>query len=208
MSENGDAESVRGEVLRPETRELRMPNGTPLGLGFLGAARFAAIKRVIDSYERARRAQAGAIEAEGEVANALVRKGVALTRLHNLKTIVEDEENRITEAAQIGKLRRELERMELEDEIAEKKARRAKLSGAAVNAGGKTEGVASDDFASFMDDLKRMPEMVKAVQDAKAQIIKDAGGEDKLSEAQKQACEMFDAMLQAFMSKRAGESAL
>lgn len=200
-----DSTIIRGEVLPPETRELRMPRGTPLGLGFLGAARFAGIKRVLDSYERARHAEAAAIEAEGAVAGAIVRRTVAITQLNNLDAIVKDEEARITEAAKIAQLRRELERMELEDQIAEKKARRVKRAGADAAASG---GVASDDFASFMDDLKRMPAMVKAVQDAKAQIIKDAGGEDKLSEAQKQVCEMFDAMLHAFMSKKAGESAL
>ncbi len=202
---NDDSGVVHGEVLPPESHELRMPRGTPLGLGFLGAARFAAIKRVIDSYERARRAEAAAIDSEGAVANAIVRKAVALTQLNNIRTISAEEENRIVEGTQIAKLRRELERMELEDQIAEKKARRAKLSGTADK---KSEGVASDDYAAFMDDLKRMPEIVKAVQDVKAQIIKDAGGEDKLTDAQKQFCEMLDAMLQAFMSKKAGESAL
>jgi hypothetical protein len=198
---------MRGEVIPPETRPLTMPHGTPLGLGILGAARFSAIRRVLDSYERARRAQVAAIDAEGEVAHALVRRTVAHTQLRNIDAIIEDEENRIAEAAQIAKLRRELERMEVEDAIAEKKARRRKLAGGGENADA-TSGVANDDFAAFMDDLKRMPAMVQAVQAAKDQIVKDAGGEDKLSEAQKQACEMFDAMLQAFISKKAGDTAL
>jgi hypothetical protein len=203
-----DSKIVRGEVLPPETGSLRMPSGTPLGLGILGAARFGAIRRVIDAYERARRAQVTAIDAEAEVANALTRKAVANTQLRNIDTICADEESRIVEMAHIAKLRRELERMELEDEVADRKARRKKLTGAADQTFDSKNGVASDDFAAFMDDLKRMPEMVQAVQTAKDQIIKDAGGEDKLSEAQKQACEMFDAMLQSFISKKAGDSAL
>jgi hypothetical protein len=210
MNKQKGTDLVRGKVLPPAPRELRMPQGTPLGLGFLGAARFAAIKRVIEAYERARRAEATAIDAEAAVAEAHVRRGVALTHLHSLPVICASEEDRIAEGAELERLRRELERLELEDQIADRKARRAKIAGegsqrSAISPDG---GVAQDDFAAFMSDLRRMPEVVQAVQQAKAQVVRDAGDEAHLSEPQRQICDTLDAMLQSFMSKKAEETAV
>lgn len=199
---------LQGEILPPEARRLEMPAGTPLGLGILGAMKFNAIRRVIDQYERAVRAKEAAIEAEGAVARAIVRREVARVQLQHLDTIREEESSRITELAAIAKLRRKLERMELEDQVAEAEARRAKAKATKANGTKEANEAILDDFATFMSDLGKMPDIVKAVAAAKEQIIKDAGGADKLSEAQTQACELFDAMLQSFISKKAGDAAL
>ena len=214
MSEPNKESVVHGEVLPPETRTgLRMPDGTPLGLGFLGAMRFDAIRRVLDSYERALRGAVAVRDAEAEHNNALARRAVSHEQLMNLDTIRAVERKRILaeaahldEEANINKLRRTVERLELEEKVIEREGRLQRAK--AKRDCGAPEDQAGDDFTAFMSDLKRMPEMVKAVQEAKAQIIREAGGEDKLSEAQRQACDVFDSMLQTFMSKKAGESAL
>lgn len=196
-----------GEVLPPESRGVRMPNGTPLGLGILGAARFNAIRRVIDQYERALRAKEAAILAEGAIANAMVRREVALEQLRQVDLLREEEGERIRHVVTTAKLRRELERMELEDQVAERRARRA---GAATSPNNEPSAAPNggDDFAAFMDDLRKMPDIVNAVAAAKEAIVQQAGGQEKLSEAEQQACETFDAMLNSFMSKKAGEGAL
>lgn len=200
---------IHGEVLPPESRGVAMPGGTPFGLAILGAARFNAIRRVIDQYERALRAKEAAILAEGAVANAIAHREVAREKLRHLDMLREEEAERIKHLAAVNKLRREVERMELEDQVAELKARRvtatAKQSAAAEPSSPKA---APDDFSAFMDDLRKLPGVVNAVAAAKDQILKAAGGEENLSEAQRQVCEMFDAMLQSFVAKRAGEAAL
>ncbi len=203
---------VRGEIMPPEAGPLRMPAGTPFGVAILGAMKFSAVRRVIEQYELALRAKAAAIDAEGAVANAIVRREVARVQLEHLDTIRENEANRITELATIAKLRRELERMELEDQVAERKTRREagreSVNRKADNGRGETAGAQPDEFAAFIENLRKLPNIVKAAGDARAQIVKDAGGEEKLTEAQRQACELLDAMMQSFVSKKAGDAAL
>ena len=200
------------KIYKPDTlpaeREVRMPAGTPLGLGILGAARFAAIRRVLDYAAGAATAKANFHNAEAAVASSLVGRERARRQLENIEEICDDDVARFKAGAEIGSLRRRLEKMEVEDQIADREARRDKLRGVSGQPGAKSGGVAKDEFAAFMDDLKRLPEVINAVSSAKEQIIKKAGGTDKLSKSDKAACDMFDAMLQGFMSKRAGETAL
>jgi len=179
-----------------------------LGIAVFGGMRFKAIRYVIEQYEIALLAKARALDAEAAVANSLVRREVALVPLRHLDAIREEEANRIIEYATIARLRRELERMELEDQVAERKARRQSANKRAGALASEAGGGASDDFAAFMENLRKLPDVVKAAGDARAQIVKDAGGEDQLTDAQKQACDMLDAMLQSFISKKAGDAAL
>jgi len=185
-----------------------MPSGTPFGIAVFGGMRFKAIRYVIEQYEATLLAKARALEAEAVVANSLVRREVALVPLRHLDTIREEEANRIIESATIARLRRKLERMELEDEVTAREARRQSANKKAGALGAEAGGAASDDFADFMENLRKLPEIVKAAGEARSQIVKDAGGEDKLTDAQKQACELLDAMMQSFMSKKAGDAAL
>lgn len=197
----------QGEVLPPESQGVRVPVGTPLGLAILGAARFSAVRRVIEQYERALRAQEAAYLAEGAVATAMARREVAREQLKHLDAFRDEEAERIRHVIAAAKLRRRLELMELEDQVGEREARRAGANR------GSTETVSDaepkpNEFSAFMDDLRNLPEIAKAVAAAKAQIVTQAGGEERLSEAERAICEMFDTMLQSFMSKRAGEAAL
>ncbi len=204
-----DITKPNAEILPSDIGELRMPNGTPLGLGFLGAARFAAIRRVIDHATRAAQAKAAYHTAEVAVADSLVNREVARERLRNLDTIRQEASDQIMEGALLAKLERKLKRMEIEDQIAEKEAARARVKareqGPAQQA---SPGVARDAFADFMEDLKRMPEVAKAAAAVKEQIVKDAGGEDKLDEGGKQMVETIDSMMAAFIQKQAEEKLL
>lgn len=202
----GEDKILHGQIVPAEARGVRMPSGTPLGLGILGAMKFAAISRVIDQYERALRSKDAAIAAEEAVARSIVRREDAIGQLHRLDTIREEASDRIVELAATAKLRRRLERLQLETQVAEEEARLNRVKGASNDGDQKT--AATDEFSAFVNDLKKMPDIVKAVAAAKEQIIKDAGGTDKLTEAQTQACELFDAMLQSFISKKAGDAAL
>lgn len=198
-----DVTKPTAHILPSDSDELRMPIGTPLGLGFLGKARFAAIRRVIDEATRAAQAKANYHIAEGAVAESLVNREVSRERLRNLDTIRQEARDQITEGAALASLERKLARMELEDQIAEKEAARARVKARQQNAEEKSAGVARDAIADFIEDLKRMPEVAKAAADVKAQIVKAAGGEDKLDEGGKQMVETIDALMAAFVQKQA-----
>ena len=209
----------RQTVLPPDGYELRMPSGTPLGIGFLGAARFAAIKRVFDQMERAYRAVGHAVDARSEVNDAMVRHAASLEQLNHLDTIRGDVATRIIKGAEVNRLllenqalRLRLDQMELEDQFAAKELARAKARAPAESAStaSATPSTAPkpDDFAVFIRDLQRMPDVAKAAAAVKEQIIKDAGGETNLNEAGRQMVEMIDAMMTAFVQKKAEDRML
>jgi hypothetical protein len=206
---NDPTKIVPQEVLPPESRELRMPDGTPLGLGFLGAARFSAIRRVLDYATRAAEAKANYHAAEGAVAISLIHREVAREQLRNLDTIRQDAADKITEGAYLAKLERKLRTMELEDQIVEREDARAK---AKTTKQGQERPApdtrASDKFADILADLKRIPELAKTGAAVKAQIIADAGGEDKLDEGQRTMIETIDAILAAVVQKQAEDNIL
>jgi hypothetical protein len=192
-----DTTKIVPEIIPPESRELRMPSGTPLGLGFLGAARFSAIRRVLDHATRAAEAKANYHAAEGAIATALVHREVAREQLLHLDAIRDEVGRKITEGAYIAQLERRLKIIELEDKVAEREAARTAKSAAAQPSSAKPAAAASDKFASILDDLKRIPELAKTAAGVKAQIIQDAGGEDKLDEGQRTMLETIDAIIAA-----------
>jgi hypothetical protein len=206
-------------VVPPGQREVRMPAGTPFGLGFLGAARFSAIQRVLEHAERAARAKAAFHDARGAIADAIVREVGAVEQLNHLDTIREQTADRIRhahaaqlrqeqaaiEAEEIAALGRKLKKIELEEEVRAKEARLKKSRDASESA--ERDAFARDEYAEFMEGLKKFPEIMQAAAEMKAQIIKSAGGEDKLTEAHKNMLDMIDAMMQSFMAKKASDSA-
>lgn len=199
---------VRGEVLPPEGRRLLMPAGTPFGIAVLGAMKFNAIRRVIDQYERALRSKEIAILAETAVARALVARELAREQLLALDTLRENERDRIESGVALEKMRRRLEHLEIEERLIEAEERKSRGSKLAKEASPDHTSETRDEFSAFVSDLAKLPGVVAAAAAAKAQIVKDAGGEDKLTESGRQACDMLDTMLQSFISKKAGDTAL
>jgi hypothetical protein len=143
-----------------------------------------------------------------------VAREVAREQLNNIDIIRQETADQIVEGARLATLKRTLERMELEDKIAEREAMRQRAlksqqrSEQASDTAPPTAGVARDQFAEFIEDLRRIPEVAKAAADVKAQIIKDAGGEEQLGEQGRQAVDTIDALLAAFVQKQAGEKLL
>ena len=213
-SEEKRSLAIRPQVLPPEhTHDIHMPTGTPLGLGIFGAMRYAAIRRVLEEYEKARWAKARAHEAEAGEADALLAREVARQRLRNIDTILADETNRIQhlhdtrliehtallrkeddakDDAKIAGLRRTLERLELEERIAIAQGR--------VDARKKVpaETEKRDEHKEFLDELGRIPELVAAARSIKAKIAEGSaspGDEGVLDE--------IDALVQGWIAKQA-----
>jgi hypothetical protein len=200
---------VRGDVLPPENREsqsLDMPKGTPMGLGFLGAMRFDAIKRVLTHYEQALRAAALANDAESERNNSLVRRAVSHEQLLNLGTIRQAEVDRIRHASDVAEFRRQIEKLELQTELLQKQAKYDQLN--EKFGGTATEDKAKGVFEEALKDIREMPAAARIVAGVKEQIIADRGGEDRLTDADRALLEQIDGVLSAAINKRAEQNLL
>jgi hypothetical protein len=189
---------TRFDVLPPEPAQLRMPAGTPLGVGILGAARFSAIRRVL---EHAAQAKASYLQAQTAVTRAYIGLEAAREELLHLDTIRDDVADRIQEGARIAKMQRQLERLEMEERLAAAQARSDKRRGA-TDQPANSHTQKGDEFSELLSELEQLPRAAKAVAAAKEQIVRNAGGEEELSDADRAVCDMLDAMLQAFISKR------
>lgn len=213
---------LRGEIIPPEARHksVQMPDGTPLGLGFLGAMKFDAVRRVFDSYERALRAAESARDAEAAHHNAVTRREVAKEQLLNLDTIREAERNRIlneskrmvTEAerakeeAELEKLRRKLAKIELQVQIAEKNGQLERVK-AKYEARDRQQSP-KDEFTDLLEELKRMPDIAQALIATKANIVKQFGGEENLGEEGQQLIDSLNSIISATIQKRASDKLL
>ena len=217
-ADNPNFRPYTGEVLPPEQRgEVRMPSETPLGLGFLGAAKFRAIRRVLEARQSALRAIEQMIDAEGAVANAMVRREVAIERLLNLETIKNSVRNAIhfgyneqlraeefaQEEAKIAKILQAVRLSEAEDLLAETKSRREKARG--ISGEAETPKKKSE-YESFMGALNNIPGVVSAAKKVKADILSQAGGVENLSDEDQDLMSSVDAMLQEFIARQ-GEKA-
>ncbi len=201
---------VRGETLPPASRvEVEMPEGTPLGLGFLGAMRFDAIRRVLDHYQLALRSAVQVRDAEAEYYNALARRARSHEQLMNLDTIRETERTRlfmeaarVEEEAAIAKLRRTLQHLELETSIAEQQGKLQKAKEQHNKPDKKEMPVEiKDEFTDLFAQLRRLPDLAKAMIAVKGEIIKEYGGEDKLGEEGQQLIDALNALSNAVVQK-------
>ena len=191
---------VRDETLPPANRvEVQMPEGTPLGLGFLGAMRFDAIRRVLDHYELALRSAVQVRDAEGEYYKALARRAQSHEQLLNLETIRETERaklfleaDRVAGDSLIAKLQQQLEQLELETKIAEQQAKLQKVKGGQED---KIEPVeVKDGLTDLIVEMRRLPALAEAMIAVKEEIVKKYGGEDKLGEEGQQLIDTVNAL--------------
>lgn len=204
---------LRGEVLPPDARgPMQMPADTPLGLGFLGRARFDAIRRVLDARERAIRAYAANEDAQATLANAIVRKEQAFEQLRHLdsildrdRTLIRRKQEEEDELAEIAKLRRELEKLELEERLALARTRSAPPTAEAPRA---TEAKKTpSDYEKIISFMRGIPNIVAEAKKAKEEIHR-AGSGDEMSDADADVIAALDAIVQGFVAKGGEDAAL
>lgn len=179
-----------------ETRRLDMPAEVPWGLGFLGEAKFEAIRRVIEARERALRAIQSHIHAEADVDEALVRRAKARDKLTNVAGEIAAEREVAEEQALTARLSRQLEQLKLQEQIELVQARTQRARGGPEP---KPEG--PDKYKSFVDSLGKLPGIFAAARAAKEDIIKKAGGETNLSPEDQDILSSIDQMLQEFIAE-------
>ena len=197
-------------VLGPERNlDLRMPAETPLGLGILGAAKFAAIRRVIEHRERALRAIGAMVEAEASVGDAIVRRETVREQLRNIDTICSDERNRIVfghdmrkmqheaqlELMEIEKIQRQLRKLELEEQLAQARSRTQQPTAQAEPAPLPAAPPPADPMDEAARTIQAIPGLGEVLRRAKDDIHRAAGGDAGESETQLLAfCDMVAAI--------------
>jgi hypothetical protein len=203
-----------GEVLAPDTAELRMPRGVPLGLAFLGVARFRAIRLVLEEATRSAYALADYHGAQAAVVHSRVRLEAARTQLLYLDDIRAQTASQVaagTWSARAAELEQRLQVMELEDRIAEREAARTPKSHSpqpAPVASQQVQVARPDKFEEVFAFLARIPELAQAATRAKERIVADTTGEIGDDNSKKDMLEMVDTITAAAMQKQIGESIL
>jgi len=187
---------------------MRMPAGTPLGIGLLGSMRLSAIRRVYEHAQRAAAAKASYHDAQGAVADALTRREAAFEQLENIDIIRADVADGIIEGAASNKLRRKRDRLQLEAEVEalEAAARQRRATAAQPSVPNAATPPQQDEFNQTLVLLRRMPEVAKAAADVKAEIVRSAGGDDRLTEADRDMLATIDAIVQSATSRQAEDS--
>lgn len=197
-----DIISQERDIIAQDRQELRLPAGVPLGIAVLGAARFNAVRRVFEQAERAAAAKAAYHDAQGAIADAITRREAAFEQLSNLDIVRGETSRRMRAAAaaaqeldEIAALKRQLEKMELEDRIRQ-------VRGAAAPKPEPREQPTPSEEEEILAWFGKVPNFVKHAEAAKDEIIKNAGGADNVSDSLRAVCETLDAIVQAILSKK------
>ncbi len=209
---------VDGTQLQPA--DLRLPSNVPFGLAVLGSMRYAAVARVFSQMERASRARAAYHDGQSEVANALVRQVSAFEQLNHVETIRKGTGERIEaayeqqkrnivaarDADDIAALERALRKMELEEQI---RVRQEQLNkGRSGKSDEPRSGPSRSEEEEILAWFAKVPDFVKHAEAAKDEIVKNAGGEEGISDSIRGIIEMLDSIVQAVLAKKTEQTAL
>lgn len=202
MTTDGEGRRVlSGELIAPRPRGrqvMQMPSETPLGIGILGELRFDAIRRVIAARERALRAIEAHLDAETDVDRAIMRRAIALDQLRNVDLHIARATAEADELAHLAGLKRRLERLQLEEQIAIVEERSRGRGGASAQLRTSRQ--------RFLDVLAAIPEVAKTARDAKDELVRQAGGIDQLTNEDQEHLSAIDQIFQEFIA-REGEGA-
>ncbi|HEY4942363.1 MAG TPA: hypothetical protein VII56_13125 [Rhizomicrobium sp.] len=175
------------EVLPPEHSAYSRPIGTPFGIPLLGIARFKAMREFFEQATPSMRAAQDYVTATAEYIEARTRRVVAtvhhaeaLERLRNVAIIRDNVKMRIL--LEHHELRHRLQAVtaDLEEPRSERR----------------------ESIASAVNDLDALPVVARAAARAKAKIIREAGGEDRLGAGERNMIDAIDAFLTHSVSRQ------
>lgn len=174
--------TVTGEVLPPERRDVQLPPNTPAGIPFLAQAKYWAARRALESYTKALGAQAAAyreLEARERARQGFERSLVQSEHLDDLRRIEElkivDELASLVEASEVREFRT--------------RALKALTEAEAIEAERRLEAVKNPPEPEPKDERSAaeragidIAKMRKDAEALKKALIECYGGEDKLTE--------------------------
>jgi hypothetical protein len=203
--ETGSGRVIRGEILPPGTstmRDLQMPREAPMGIGFLGQARFYAIERVLDARTRTLQAVVRVIEGESEVDRALLGRAISLNELLNVADRLKEEDEDREALGKIKAAKRNLELLKIEEETAAVQRRINITKGDIVE---PKPAEKPSVYDAFIASISQIPGIVDAARKVKEDIVAKAGG-GELSGEDQDLVSSIDAMVQEFIAKQAEKS--
>jgi hypothetical protein len=224
---------LHGEVLPAgQPTPLRTPPDAPfpLTLGMFGMMKYAALRRIIEARELAIRAATQMYDAQTENTQAYIRHAVALESVNQLPLIRADERNRILhshnerlrqeaarervendaiEEAKLKDLNRQLRSLETQEQMMIVRMRMAQHGQPVAAPKVELAAAPAEDagHSAFMRNLYSLKDIVGTARKVKEEIIRDAGGEDNLSEGDREMVEFIDATVKMYMSKRTESAA-
>src|SRR5205823_6189767 len=157
--------------------------------------------------DRANRSHAAALDSEGAIADARVRKEAALEQLNHIPTIRQsvadrihfayDQQKRAQDAAvyrdEIDKIRRQLDLLEAKAELRRRQAELEKEARGGPTEERERSNPTPDEEADILRWFGKVPNFVRNAEKAKEEIIKNAGGEENISESVRAICDTIDA---------------
>lgn len=174
--------TVTGEVLPPERRDVQLPPNTPAGIPFLAQAKYWAARRALESYTKALGAQAAAyreLEARERARQGFERSLVQSEHLDDLRRIEElkivEELASLVEASGIREFRTRSLKAQTEAEAIEAERRLETVKNPPAPEP-KDERSAAERAGI---DIAKMRKDAEALKNA---LIECYGGEDKLTE--------------------------
>lgn len=184
--------AVSGEVLPPERRDVQLPPNTPAGIPFLAQAKYWAARRALESYTKALGAQTAAyreLEARERARQGFERSLVQTEHLGDLRRIEElkiiEELASLVEASEVREFRtRALKALTEADAIEAERRLAAVKNPPAPEPKDKRSATeqAGIDIAQMRTDAQAL----------KKTLIECYGGEDKLTEEDRDLLEQVD----------------
>ena len=177
-----DAKPVTGEVIPAERRDVQLPPNTPAGIPFLAQAKYWAARRALESYTKALAAQTGAfqeLKAREDARQGFERSLIRTEHLADLRRIEElkvvEELADLVEANELRDLRNRAVKAQAEAEAIEAERRLEAIKNPPVSES-KEERSATKRVG---DDIVKMR---KDADDLRKTLIECYGGEDKLTQ--------------------------
>ena len=193
--------ALRGEVLPPLREDLQLPPA-PLRIPLLARMKYRSEERQIAAYTRLVAAKNELLSVLQQQRVLLEAREISLVRIENLESIrhierrkIENELAILEQDAELQGLRRSVEIEELQVRLAEAKRRRGEIENPTPPAAKRS---VAEQIDGALTELREVDELFSR---RREELIKAAGGLDKLSEDERQTLERLEILRRTYVEK-------
>lgn len=193
--------ALEGQVLPPLREDLALPPA-PLNIPLLARMKYRSEERQLEAYARLVEAKNALLDVLQRQRELLEAREISIVRIENLDKLREIErlkiDNRLTlllKDAELEGLRKGVEIEELHVRLAEAKRRRAEIESPAPPAEKPTMG---KRLATALENLREVDDVFKR---QRAELIEAAGGEDNLTNDERQELERLEILRRTQVEK-------
>lgn len=193
--------ALRGEVLPPLREDLQLPPA-PLQIPLLARMKYRSEEKQIAAYTSLVAAKNELLSVLQKQRELLEAREVSLVRIENLDSIrdierrkIENELAILEQDAELQGLRRSVEIEELQVRLAEAKRRRGEIENPVAPPAKRS---VADQIEGALAELREVDDLFSRRRD---ELIKAAGGLDKLSEDERQTLERLEILRRTHVEK-------